>query len=55
LVDKLIKKGNFLNSSDWVLYAVLDAIVDLVLIHVNGIVMEGEALDELVPFYVISR
>jgi len=42
------KKKGFLTSSDWVLYAVLNAMVNLSMDQVNGIVMEGEALDELV-------
>ena len=34
--------------ADWMLYALLDAITDLHISHVNGIVNEGESLDELV-------
>jgi Mg2+ and Co2+ transporter CorA len=37
--------------ADWMLYALLNAITDLYMAHVNGIVNEGENLDELVRVF----
>ncbi len=60
VVEQSKRKEEFLASSDWVLYAgiprkfpirtylVLDAIVDIYHNYVNSIVMEADALDELV-------
>ena len=35
-------------TTDWILHTVVDVIGDMYVSHVNGIVAEGEALDELV-------
>eukprot|EP01113_Clastostelium_recurvatum_P007319 TRINITY_DN13402_c0_g1_i1.p1 TRINITY_DN13402_c0_g1~~TRINITY_DN13402_c0_g1_i1.p1 ORF type:complete len:481 (+),score=137.04 TRINITY_DN13402_c0_g1_i1:42-1484(+) len=49
-VDRLLDfcPGKRIPSADWVLYALLDGIVDLYIMLVDQTVMEAESLDELV-------
>jgi len=44
----VIPASDSLLASDWVLYSVLDCIVDMFEVYVSGMVIESEALDELV-------
>jgi len=42
------EKGGFMKSGDWILYALLDAIVSPFIEHVDRMVLETESLDQLV-------
>eukprot|EP01118_Nematostelium_gracile_P016156 TRINITY_DN662_c0_g1_i1.p1 TRINITY_DN662_c0_g1~~TRINITY_DN662_c0_g1_i1.p1 ORF type:complete len:412 (-),score=104.80 TRINITY_DN662_c0_g1_i1:227-1462(-) len=50
-IEKSKGGEDFMIKSDWVLYSVLNAIGELLKDYVSGIVMEGEALDELVLIF----
>lgn len=43
-----IKRAKGIHSAGWILYAIIDHIIDMHILLVNQIVLEGEALEQLV-------